>query len=65
MTAITYVRDADRVRVIFVFDLSADDAMRKLVEQGAPPPGFRLAALNPDADTSRIPMDGDDYAGGL
>jgi hypothetical protein len=57
VTAITYIRDADRTRVIFVLDLPPDEAQAKVTA----PLGFRLAAVNPDADTSRIPMDGDDY----
>lgn len=59
MTAITYVRPSDRTRVIFVLDLPPDEAQAKIT----PPLGFHLAAINPDADTSRIPMDGDDYGG--
>lgn len=59
MTAITYIRNPDRTRLIFVLDLPPDEAMARIT----PPQGFELAAINPDADTSRIPFDGDNYQG--
>lgn len=61
MTAITYVRDGDRTRVIFVFDLPPDQALAQVTV----PLGFRLVAVNPDVDLSKgIPADGDDYGAG-
>lgn len=57
---LTYIRDSDRTRVIFILEGELADCVQRAIEQA--PLGFRLAALKAD-HTGRIAIraDGDDY----
>lgn len=58
---VTYIRDADRTRVVFVID--APNAGRAVAAADARKPlGFRAAAFREhDGKQLHIPMDGDNY----
>lgn len=63
---ITFVRDADRVRLIFVLpaaDLDGNFEAAFQAVMSRAPRGFRLVACHPHdgGRIDQIPMDGDDY----
>jgi hypothetical protein len=57
---VTYIRDEDRTRVVFVLELPWDEAMA--AAKARAPKGFRFAAAREHpGGPIRIPADGDDY----
>lgn len=59
MTGVTYIRDSDRTRVIFIFQADEVEARRRAEVMA--PLGFRLAAVCQPQVPLEIPMDGDNY----
>lgn len=60
---VTFIRDSDRTRVVFVFDaLDYSESAARRKAFALAPLGFRHAAYRlHDGGPLRIPADGDDY----
>jgi hypothetical protein len=58
---VTYVRDADRTRIVIVLEGCTPEQARQRASELVPDRGFRFAAQCEGDGRLRVPMDGDDY----